>query len=110
MPTPARFATASRLASGPPAPKTSAAASRRRSRLRTASARVLRTGFVARSDITPEHASCKTEEPSVYYPFGLWSPDARGRALQSRRESAAAPRDGLLTAGQRPRYLGTAGK
>src|SRR5271166_2439126 len=105
MPTPARFATASRLALGPPAPKTSAAPSRRRSRLRTASARALRTGFVARSDITPEHASCKTEEPSVYYPFGLWPPVSRGRPLQSRRESAAAPRDGLLIDGPWPRYL-----
>ncbi len=39
------FATASRLASGPPALKTAAAASSRRSRLRIASARGLRAGF-----------------------------------------------------------------
>src|SRR5580700_6542952 len=46
MPTPARFATASRLASGPPAENTAFAASSTRSRLRTASARGLRR-FVA---------------------------------------------------------------
>src|SRR5580698_2531308 len=42
MPTPARLATASRLASAPPALKTTFAASRTRSRLRTASARGFR--------------------------------------------------------------------
>src|ERR1700688_2341162 len=42
MPTPARLATASRLASGPPALNTALAASSTRSRLRTASARGLR--------------------------------------------------------------------
>src|SRR5215813_2092095 len=46
MPTPARRATASRLASGPPAENTAFAASSTRSRLRTASARGLRR-FVA---------------------------------------------------------------
>src|SRR6266436_2701807 len=44
MPTPARFATASRLASGPPALNTALAASSTRSRLRSASARGFRDG------------------------------------------------------------------
>src|SRR5579863_4092900 len=48
MPTPARLATASRLASGPPALNTAFAADSTRSRLRTASARGLRTVSVAR--------------------------------------------------------------
>ena len=43
MPTPARFATASRLASGPPALNTAFADSSTRSRLRTASERGLRS-------------------------------------------------------------------
>src|SRR5258705_8165441 len=51
MPTPARLATASRLASGPPALNTTFAADSTRSRLRTASARGLRTVSVARSAI-----------------------------------------------------------
>src|ERR1700719_2392329 len=45
MPTPAARATASRLASAPPALKTAFAASRTRSRLRTASARGFRVLF-----------------------------------------------------------------
>src|ERR1700754_1341543 len=51
MPTPAFLATASRLASGPPALNTAFAAASTRSRLRTASARGLRTVSVARSAI-----------------------------------------------------------
>src|SRR5258705_6477804 len=51
MPTPACLATASRLASGPPALNTAFAAASTRSRLRTASARGLRTVSVARSAI-----------------------------------------------------------
>src|ERR1700754_472930 len=47
MPTPAFLATASRLASGPPALNTAFAAASTRSRLRTASARGLRTVSVA---------------------------------------------------------------
>src|ERR1700722_12474008 len=51
MPTPARSATASRLASGPPALNTTFAADSTRSRLRTASARGFRTVSVVRSAI-----------------------------------------------------------
>src|SRR6267154_3751491 len=51
MPTPAFLATASRLASGPPALNTAFAAASTRSRLRTASARGLRTVPVVRSAI-----------------------------------------------------------
>src|ERR1700704_5967605 len=51
MPTPAFLATASRLASGPPALNTAFAAASTRSRLRTASARGLRTVSVACSAI-----------------------------------------------------------
>src|SRR5258708_16802890 len=51
MPHPACLATASRLASGPPALNTAFAAESTRSRLRTASARGLRNVSVARSAI-----------------------------------------------------------
>src|SRR5258707_14950122 len=51
MPTPGRLATASRLASGPPALNRTFAADSTRSRLRTESARGLRTVSVARSAI-----------------------------------------------------------
>src|SRR5712671_4705678 len=51
MPTPARLATASRLASEPPAPKTRAAAFSRRSRLRIESARGLRAALRDRTAI-----------------------------------------------------------
>src|ERR1700687_2348903 len=51
MPTPARLATASKLASGPPALNTAFAASSTRSRLRTASARGLRLVLLERSPI-----------------------------------------------------------
>src|SRR3984893_10924615 len=51
MPTPARLATASRLAPEPPAPKTRAAAFSRRSRLRIESARGLRAASRDRTAI-----------------------------------------------------------
>src|SRR6202035_2756711 len=67
IPTPAVRATASRLASAPPALKTAFAASRTRSRLRTASARGFRVlsfdGLIPTSN--PDRA-CKTEASSVY--------------------------------------------
>src|SRR5665213_3346915 len=52
MPTPARLATASRLASAPPALNTALAASSTRSRLRTASARGFRTIAAGRAVIS----------------------------------------------------------
>src|SRR5262249_31858758 len=58
MPTPARLATASRLASGPPPPKTAAAASSRSSRLRIESERGRRTVFA-------EEFFISVDQPSV---------------------------------------------
>src|SRR5262249_15651854 len=80
MPTPARPATASRLASAPPALNTAVAASSKRSRLRTASERDFRTiaadGPVIFNSSCCSPAllqnggflriTCKTEDTSVY--------------------------------------------
>src|SRR5712672_2311813 len=63
MPTPAFLATASRLASGPPALNTAFAAASTRSRLRTASARGLRTVSVARSAIPVILITNRLREP-----------------------------------------------
>src|SRR5271166_6135948 len=105
MPTPARFATASRLASGPPALKMSAAAFSRRSRFRIASARVLRTGFVARPDMTPDTPLAKRRYPPYDSSIGPWaSSHERGRSGVI-ANPLSPPRDVLLIAGPRAPYL-----
>src|SRR5258708_39582032 len=90
MPTPADRATASRLASAPPALKTAFAASSTRSRLRTASARGLRGPFPDGFDglvfncripivLIFSERPCKAEGPSVYRDCGRVTQVTRGK-------------------------------
>src|SRR3981189_1744811 len=83
MPTPACLATASRLASGPPALNTAFAASSTRSRLRTASTRGLLAVLLERSPLLFVTGSLEKRRNPPYLARGR--PQSRAVASTSRR-------------------------
>src|SRR5580700_3334639 len=94
MPTPADRATASRLASAPPALKTAFAASSTRSRLRTASARGLRV-------VVPDGLMPIVYFPIVYFSRGPLKSGGSLRISGSRQGDTYHPRQAN---GERPGY------
>src|ERR1700732_4858548 len=92
MPTPARRATASRLASEPPALNTALAASRTRSRLRTASARGLRLPkSSAKISATCPEPLAKRRNPPYSITTGVQRRQLRTLAAGHSRAKLAAP-------------------
>src|ERR1700761_1827105 len=81
MPTPACRATASRLASGPPALNTAFAASSTRSRLRTASVRGRRAALVKWSPISRQRSPAPLETGGTLRIWRLITPDLSVRLL-----------------------------
>src|ERR1700722_2241055 len=90
MPTPARLATASRLASGPPALNTVLAAASTRSRLRTASARGLRAVSVACFVIPLARITNRLHRPARRF-IPLTGNDLSKRQLARSESSCFAP-------------------
>src|ERR1700730_566866 len=95
IPTPAARATDSRLASAPPALKTAFAASRTRSRLRTASVRGFRVLF---TDCLIPMSNLNRLEKRRYPPYmgsghadTQWPRQAHGDALSPRRHDGSHP-------------------